>query len=257
MHHQGWKEATKGKRKSLHRELPDTHDNLHWEHLFYIKKALFSPRRIARLESDPETYPRLILERDFDLKLSESSDQSNSERKGVWGARWWEELLSAALEASRVQGPLRSCQRARERNWGEHVLWLCLFPVSARLLCKKKDRTEKGNAKGAQCHGLRAGPFRDQSGDLPRRWDAFLSCLGWSLGPQVTEEEEAAVSRLGPSDPGVGQKTRCRARFPGLKGDTLEQMVSFKSVGGWVTGQVSYVGLQRHGSHPSLLHPID
>lgn len=77
----------------------------------------------------------------------------------------------------------RSHQRGREKNWGEQVLW---FPVSARLLCKKKDSTKKGNAKGAQSHGLRACPIRDQSRDLPRSWEAFLSCLGWSLGPKVT-----------------------------------------------------------------------
>ncbi|MBV97278.1 TRAF3-interacting JNK-activating modulator, partial [Eschrichtius robustus] len=53
-----------------------------------------------------------------------------------------------------------------------------------RLLCTKKDSTKKGNAKGAQSHGLRACPIRDQSQDLPRSWDAFLSCLGWSLGPK-------------------------------------------------------------------------
>ena len=158
------------------------------------------------------------------MKLTESSDQSKSKRKGGWDAHWWEELLSPALKASRVQAPLRSHQRARERNWGEQVLWLCLFPVSARLLCKKKDSTKKGNAKGAQSHGLRACPIRDQSRDLPRSWDAFLSCLGWSLGPKVTEEE-AFVSRLGTSDSGVGAEDALSASFPGLKGETLERML--------------------------------
>ncbi|KAJ8790171.1 hypothetical protein J1605_004638 [Eschrichtius robustus] len=93
-----------------------------------------------------------------------------------------------------------------------------------RLLCTKKDSTKKGNAKGAQSHGLRACPIRDQSQDLPRSWDAFLSCLGWSLGPKVTEEE-AFVSRLGTSDSGVGAEDALSASFPGLKGETLERML--------------------------------
>lgn len=148
------------------------------------QKGLFFPFiETARFESDPETHPCLSWKGNFDLKLTESSDQSKSKRKGGWDARWWEELLSPALKASRVQAPLRSHQRGRERNWGEQVLW---FPVSARLLCKKKDSTKKGNAEGAQSHGSRACPIRDQSRDLPRSWDAFLSCLGWSLGPKVT-----------------------------------------------------------------------
>lgn len=48
-----------------------------------------------------------------------------------------------------------------------------------------------------------------------RSWDAFLSCWGWSLEPQVTEKEEASASRLGTSDSGVGQKTLCLPVSPG------------------------------------------
>lgn len=63
-------------------------------------------------------------------------------------------LRPSPVEASRLRGPLRLCQKARERNWGEQALWLYLFPVSARLA--KRNSAKKGNAKGTQSHGLRA-----------------------------------------------------------------------------------------------------
>lgn len=38
-----WEEVTRGKRKSLQRQLPDIHENLCWERLFYVKKLFASP----------------------------------------------------------------------------------------------------------------------------------------------------------------------------------------------------------------------
>lgn len=121
------------------------------------QKAVCLLIETARFECDPESHPCLLLERDLDLQPTESSHQCTSQRKGGWWVP--KDGRSSCAQPQRPQGlggPLRLYPRARERNWGELALWLCLFPVSARLPCKKKDGTKKGNAKGAQSHGLRA-----------------------------------------------------------------------------------------------------
>lgn len=107
-----------------------------------------------------------LLKRDLDSKLSkssikekklsESSDQYNSKRRVPRVPADGRSSRAQPWGPQRFRGPVRLCQRARERNWGEQALWLCLLPVSAKLLCEKKHSTEKGNAKGAQSHELRA-----------------------------------------------------------------------------------------------------
>lgn len=51
---------------------------------FYQQRVTFTPIETARFESNPEVHPSLTLERIFDLKLSETSDQSRREKRGAW-----------------------------------------------------------------------------------------------------------------------------------------------------------------------------
>lgn len=90
---------------------------------------------------------------------------------------------------------------------------------------QKERQYQEGKCSGGPEPWIEILPLcGDHSQDLPRSWDAFLSCWGWSLGPQVTEKEEASASRLGTSDSGVGRKM-LSASFPGLKGETLSTPV--------------------------------